>query len=285
MRTGKKIPLASFHDRARGLEVFELKAKPSFSPIDLNIFALTETLDWSLSDRMRFWYVRAEDEKPSDSLGIFSVSPHLLVHRLDKEEDAFCHCVVNMDGEVVIWSNDSDYAEDFFGKLFVDVAPAFHEIKDWEIKSGWLDAPQVIAMFSGSLDGAIGWADRIPPAINRSVEEAKTSYDLKNWNSCVVMCRRALEAIMEFAFQRFFKEDPKGLDFNTIVRRFEKEKPNVMPKHWIGVLDSVRNIGNVAGAHPQEVKGYKFTRLDADLALFNTVRFRQAYFSKIDKDV
>jgi HEPN domain-containing protein len=284
MRARKRIPLVSFHEWARRQEVFELKAKPSFTPIDFNIFALTENLDWSLSDRLRFWHVLAEDERPSDLHGVSNIPPHLTVHRLDKEEDVFCRCIVNIDGEVVIWSNDSDYAEDFFGKLFVNVPPSFHEIRDWEITRGWLDAPHVTEMFRGALDGAIGWANRIPPAINRSVEEAKASYDLKNWNSCVVMCRRALEAIMQFAFQRFFKQDPRGMDFNGIVRRFEKEKPNVIPKHWIGVLDCVRSIGNVPGAHPQEVKGYKFTRLDAELALFNTVRFREAYFSKIDKD-
>jgi hypothetical protein len=87
---------------------------------------------------------------------------------------------------------------------------------------------------------------------------------------------------MQFAFRRFFEKDPKGMDLNAIVRKFENEKRDVIPKHWIGVLDSVRNIGNVPGAHP-EGKGYKFTRVDADLALLQTVAFREAYFSKIDR--
>ena len=280
----KKIALASFHGKAQGLEVFELKAKPGFAPIDLNLFALTETMDWSLSDRMRFWYVQADDEKLPETVGIFNVSPHLLLRRLDKEEDTFCHCRVNMDGEVVIWSNDSDYAEHFFGKVFVNVPPSFHEIQDWGISRQWLDAPSIVAMFTGSLAGAIGWGDRVPPGIDRSIEEAKANYDLEKWNPCVVMCRRALEELMQLAFRRFFERDPKGLDFNAIIRRFEKEKQDVIPKHWIGVLDSVRNIGNVPGAHP-DGKAYKFTRIDADLALLQTVAFREAYFSKIDKDV
>jgi HEPN domain-containing protein len=280
----RKIPLASFKDDAQGLGVFELKAKPEFAPIDFNIFALTETIDWSTSDRMRFWYVQADNEKLPDPLGIFNVSPHFLLRRLDKEEDAFCHCRVNMDGEVVIWSNDSDYAEDFFGKVFVNVPPAFHEIRDWKISKEWLNAASAIAMFLGSLNGAMGWTDRIPPTIDRSIEEAKANYDLKKWNPCVVMCRRAVEELMQLAFRRFFEQDPKELDFNDIIRRFEKEKRDVIPKHWIGVLDSVRSIGNVPGAHP-EVKGYKFTRVDADLALTQTVAFREAYFSKIDKEV
>lgn len=139
-------------------------------------------------------------------------------------------------------------------------------------------------MFLGSLDGAIGWTDRIPPGIDRSIEEAKANYDLKKWNPCVVMCHRALEETMQFAYPRFFKQNVKGLDFNAIIRRFEKEKSDVIPKHWIGVLDSVRNIGNVPGAHPER-KDYKFTRVDADLALLQTIAFRETYFSKIDEDV
>jgi HEPN domain-containing protein len=280
--TGKRIPLASFHERTQGLEVFELKAKPCFAPIDFNIFALTETMDWSPSDRMRFWYVQAEDQKLPESLQVFDVAPHLLLHRLDREEDAFCHCHVGFDGEVVIWSNDSDYAEDFFARVFVNVPPSFREAKDWETSREWSDSLSIVEMFRGSLDGARSWTSRVPPAIDRSIEEAKANYDLRNWNSCVVMCRRALEAIMQLAFRRFFDKDPKGMDLNAIVRKFENEKREVIPKHWIGVLDSVRNIGNVPGAHP-EGKGYKFTRVDADLALLQTVAFREAYFSKIDR--
>ena len=282
--TGKKVPLKSFNDSSVKLELFELKAMPSFSPIDFNIFAMTEILDWSLSDRLRFWH-GSKDLRQLGPTSIFDVKPHILVRRLDKEEDAFCHCTISMDGEVTIWSNDSDYAQDFFSRLFVNVPPSFHGIEDWKITRRWLDAPQEIASFTGSLNGAISWVDRIPQAIDRSIVEAKASYDQKNWNACVVMCRRALEAVMKFAFRRFFDQEPKGLSFNDIVRKFEKEKPTVIPKHLISILDSVRDIGNVPGAHPEQVKGYKVTRLDADLALLNTVAFREAYFSKIDKDV
>lgn len=283
-RTGKKVPLKSFGNGRAKLELFELEATPSFSPIDLNIFAMTEILDWSLSDRLRFWHA-AKDLGQLGPASVFDIKPHILVRRLDKEEDAFCHCTISMDGEVTIWSNDSNYAEDFFSRLFLNVPPSFHGIEDWKIARRWLDAAQEIAMFTGSLNGAMGWTDRVPQAIERSIEEAKASYDQKNWDACVVMCRRALEAIMKFAFRRFFQQEPKGLRFNEIIRKFETEKPDVIPKHLVGILDSVRDIGNVPGAHPQQVKGYKVTRLDADLALLNTVAFREAYFSKIDKDV
>ena len=276
--------MASFQNDTHGLEIFELKAKPEFAPIDFNIFTLTETLDWSTSDRMRFWYIQADNEKLPEPLSVFNAAPHLLLRRLDKEEDAFCHCSISMYGDVVTWSNDSDYAENFFSKVFVNVPPSFHETKDWKMSRGWLSAPSTIAMFLGSLHGAMGWTDRIPPTIDRSIEEAKANYDLKKWNPCVVMCRRALEELMQVAFRRFFEQESKGLDFNDIIRRFEKEKRDVIPKHWISVLDSVRSIGNVPGAHP-EAKGYKFTRVDADLAMLQTVAFREAYFSKIDKEI
>ena len=43
--TSKGTPLKSFHNGSTKLELFELKATPSFSPIDFNIFTLTEILD------------------------------------------------------------------------------------------------------------------------------------------------------------------------------------------------------------------------------------------------
>jgi len=280
----KKIPLLSYYDKTEDLEVFQLTAKATFRPIDLNIFALTETMNWSLSDRMRFWYAGGEGESLPQPKEIFDVKPQLFLRKLDTEEDAFCQCQIDMHGEVLMLSNDSKYAEGFFVRVFVNVPPSFHGLDDWEISKEWIRAPLIVAGFCGSLSGARGWTDRIPPGIERSIEEAKTNYDSGKWNPCVVMCRRALEEIMQFAYRRFFEQEPKGLDLNDIIRKFEKEKPHVIPKHWIGALDSVRNIGNVPGAHPAG-SDYVFTRVDADLALLQTVAFREAYFSKIDRDV
>ena len=279
-----KIPLASFLKQAGNLQVFELKAQASFRPIDLNVFALTETMNWSASDRMRFWYVASENEQLPQQLAKLNVAPNLFLRKLDREEDSLCQCQVNLHGELTIWSNDSNYAEEFFAKVFVNVPPSFHELEEWTISRQWIQTPETIAMFQGSLAGAMGWTDRIPPGIDRSIEEARTNYNLKKWNPCVVMCRRALEESMQFAYRRFFKQNPKGLDFNAILRKFEKEKPDAIPKHWIGVLGSVRTLGNVPGAHPA-VKGYNFSRVDAELALLQTAAFREAYFSKIDKDI
>ncbi len=128
----KKVPLVSFRQRVPHLEVFELRARPNFTPLDFNIFAFTQNLDWSLSDRFRFWHVLAEDKSLSGSLSVSSFPLHLTLHRLDKEADAFCRCIVNIDGEVVVWSNDGDYAENFFDELFVNVPPSFHGITDWK---------------------------------------------------------------------------------------------------------------------------------------------------------
>ena len=97
--------------------------------------------------------------------------------------------MISMDGEITIWSNDSDYAGDFFRRLFVNVPPSFHGIEDWKIAQRWVVAPQEIAAFTGSLNGAIGWTDRVPQSIDRSIEEARASHDQKNWDACVVMCR------------------------------------------------------------------------------------------------
>jgi len=282
--TAKRVALNAYYENAQNLEVFKLTAKAKSSPIDFDIFALTETMNWSLSDRMRFWYADTTGKKSPEPQAIFNVSPGIYLRKLDREEDAFCVCDVNMNGEIELWSNDGNYAEGFFFKVFVNVPPTFYGLDDWEISKQWIQTPEIITMFQGSLDGALGWTERVPSGIDRSIEEAKTNYELKKWNPCVVMCRRALEEIMEFAYRRFFNQEPKGLDFNTIIRKFENERSDVIPKHWINVLDSVRNIGNVPGAHPTK-KDYKFTRIDAELSLLQTTAFREAYFSKIDREV
>jgi hypothetical protein len=278
----KKIPLKSFREKAPNLEVFELSAKASFTPIDFNIFALTQTMDWTISDRMRFWYLWTEDEKLPLQPSVSKIPPHFTIRRLDREEDSLCCCQVSIDGEVMILSNSDSDAQEFFASVFLDVPPSFRAIKDWDVSKQWQRTPRITDWFRAAVDAATGWPERIPPGIDRSIEDAKMNYGLRKWNPCVVMCRRALEEIMRFAFRRFFKQDPENLGFNAIVRKFEKEKPDALPKHWISVLDSVRNLGNVPGAHPP-IKRYKFSRVDAQLALLQTTAFREAYFTKIDK--
>jgi len=261
-----------------------LEAKPIFTPIDFNIFALTETMDWTLSDRMRFWYHPTHENKLPQQSAVSKIPPHLTIRRLDREEDSLCYCQVILNGELIILSNSDSYANDFFAKVFLNVSPSFRGIDDWHVSRHWLTTNDLVERFRAAVDAAMGWTERVPSGIDRSIEEATMNYRLKKWNPCVVMCRRALEGIMQFAFRRFFKQNPKDLNFNAIVRKFEKEKPDVIPKHWIGVLDSVRSLGNIPGAHPS-TKHYKFTRIDAEIALLQTNAFREAYFMKIDADL
>jgi len=62
------------------------------------------------------------------------------------------------------------------------------------------------------------------------------------------MCRRALQALMKVAYEKFFGVKPgKGSDLNGIIRSFEKLSPAPIPRHWLNIADAVRNIGNVTG--------------------------------------
>src|SRR3989442_3392032 len=110
-------------------------------------------------------------------------------------------------------------------------------------------------MLAAHADGAKGWQDSfLQPDTERSLAEASRSYGSKNWLSCLVMCRRATESIMETAYTKAFGKEPKGLGLNGILRSFERQNPAVIPRHWINLLDSIRNIGNVPGGHLIEPK-------------------------------
>ena len=93
------------------------------------------------------------------------------------------------------------------------------------------------------------------------------------------MCRRALQALMEVAYEKFFSAEPgQGFDLNGIIRKFENATPLLVPRHWLNIADAVRNIGNVPGAHPRAIPGYRFSKSDAFLAYNNTAAFVSAYF-------
>jgi hypothetical protein len=51
------------------------------------------------------------------------------------------------------------------------------------------------------------------------------------------------------------------------------------------VVDSIRVIGNVPAAHPEEIEGYKFSKIDAEFTFASTQYFIDQYFSKIDKEM
>lgn len=140
--------------------------------------------------------------------------------------------------------------------------------------------------------GAIGWDPllQIPPNINQSLEEAHKALLIANYRSCVVMCRRTIEAVLKYAFKRLLSEeavDSRGppLSLYSMIARFKGCQPQIIPIHLLHLLDSVRLIGNVPGAHATEIEGYRFTRSDAEFTLATVSYFLQQYFSKIDDEV
>lgn len=273
--------------------VFQIKAEPRFSPIDFNIKLFIEKKGWGPSDRFRFWFITEKRQVDNPLLEkLINPEPHILIRKLDVEEDCFCHCEISLDGNVKIYGNDSQYAEEFFMDLFVNLPPSFHRPKEWKIMRRWVKDEYLLAFFVGSLQGALGWTgyEKIPGEIKESFDEAIQAFEAKHYKSCVVMCRRVIEAVMRLAYKRFFKKEPRspnGRDFSLyeIIRKFQKDKLGIIPPHLINTLEYVRNLGNIPGAHPKPIPNYRFTRQDAEGALFNTQLFLYSYFNKIDKEI
>ncbi len=210
----------------------------------------------------------------------------------DREEDSFITVHINLDGEIVVLSNNRDYAKRYVNRLFLECPPAFHSTDELKILEEWTDDPRICAMFLGMLSGALGWdtVNTIPPAIRTSLEEAEKALSIVNYHSCVVMCRRTIEALLRFAFPRLLGNpavDNKGrpLTLDAMIQQFGKQKPLPIPNHLLHVLDSIRSIGNVPGAHATEIEGYKFSKHDAEFTLSSVFYFIEQYFSKIDKEV
>jgi hypothetical protein len=276
----RAIPISEYVPKTLGkielkkLSVFKLDATPQSSPIDLNVAALCEESGWSLSDRLRFWHtLNGESPLPG---------ARMTIRKLDLDEQALVHCHVEPDGKLRILSNSKEYATRFFNSVFLGSPPAFHSRKDWKITSVWVSDETTVTFFAGSAAGALGWGPKVPHEIEDSMKEAFRGIEKRNWKSCVVMCRRALQALMEVAYEKHFGVKPgKGLDLNGIIRSFEKLVPPPIPRHWLNIADAVRNIGNVPGAHPRQIPSYRFSKGDAKLAYSNTSSFVSAYFEKI----
>jgi HEPN domain-containing protein len=270
----KYVPKKFGKTALKNLSVFKLDAMPKSSPIDLDVSALSEESGWSLSDRLRFWHtLNGKSPLPAT---------RLTIRKLELEEQALVLCHVEADGTLTILSNSKEYATRFFNNVFVGNPPAFRNRKDWKLKSVWVKDETTVAFFAGTAAGALGWGPAVPHKIEDSIKEALRGIEKRNWKSCVVMCRRALQALMEVAYEKFFGAKPgKGLDLNGIIRSFEKLSPSPIPRHWLNIADAVRNIGNVPGAHPRPIPGYRFSKGDATLAYSNTSSFVSAYFEKI----
>jgi hypothetical protein len=77
----------------------------------------------------------------------------------------------------------------------------------------------------------------------------------------------------------------KAMMLNDLTNAFRNTKPPPIPHHLLNIVDAVRLIGNVPGAHAAEIPGYQFSRSDAEFALATAHHFIDMYFSKIDTEV
>jgi hypothetical protein len=110
-----RFSLDKYADPSKAPPVFRLIAKPDFCPIDLNLAFLAKT-GWLQSvDRLRFHYERSADDQPAHPLAqmLESVPAHLLVRRLDREEDRFATVRLFVSGEIELLANDEAYAHEF----------------------------------------------------------------------------------------------------------------------------------------------------------------------------
>src|SRR5882724_1334752 len=294
MSSGSKQSIDSYTDSATSAPVYCLLAKAQFSPLDLNVSFLQRT-GWNQSvDRLRF-HVEYEsgvvhDHPLAKILG--DVEPHILIRRLDRDEDRFISLQATIDGEITILSNDAEFARSFFAGLFLDCPPSFHASSDFQISEEWKTDKHTKGLFAGMLAGALGWdpAHSIPDNVQESLDEAKRSLEIANYRSCVAMSRRTLEAVLKFGYERLLKQKPvnkkgHGLMLNDMIQKFRSQKPLAIPEHLLHVADSIRVIGNVPGAHATDIANYHFSRSDAEFALYATIHFLDQYFSKIDTEV
>lgn len=294
MTSQQRYPLASYADEHAASPVFAFEAVPNFSPLDINI-ALLNQIGWNQAlDRMRFHPQRQSHTTSTHPLAeaIQSITPHLLIRHLDRDEDRFVSVQIAISGNVTVLSNDSEYARLFFQGLFLECPPAFHSIHDVEVRESWHSDPTLRAMFLGMLMGAQGWdpSHSIPENISQSLDEAKKSLDIANYRSCVVMCRRTLEAVLKFGYERLLKRKPvnskgQGLMLNDLIQAFRASKPAIVPAHLLHIADAIRLLGNIPGAHAAEIPDYHFSRSDAEFALYSASHFLDQYFSKIDMEV
>lgn len=290
----EKISIQDYSTSEEPLPIYRIKIRPEVTPIDLNVQFIMEE-GWNQTDRLRFhteMEIIVEKKHPLAKM-IEHMKPHIFLRRYDIEEDSFIAISIFVDGEIQILSNDKEYAREYVSGLFLNFPPAFYTTDQFEFREErWVVDSGIYAMFIGMLMGAIGWDPslQIPPAIHQSLEEARKALSIANYRSCVVMCRRTIEALLKFAFPRLLGTkaiDVRGrtLSLYAMIERFKEQQPPIIPIHLLHLLDSVRLIGNVPGAHAVEIEGYQFTKSDAEYALATVHYFLEQYFSKIDKEV
>ena len=290
----EKIPLNYYTESEKVIPLYMMKIKTEVSPIDFNIQFIKED-GWNQTDRLRLHLDREIPVMKDYPIAqvIERIKPHILLRRFNIEEDFFIAISIYLNGDIELLSNEKISAKKYLGNLFCDFPPSFYSAEQFEIvEERWVEDEGIYAMFLGMLTGAMGWDPllQVPPAIKQSLEEAGTALSIANYRSCIVMCRRTIEALLKFAFRRLLGIEPvdKGgrtLSLDKMIEKFREQRPQIIPIHLINLLDSIRLIGNVPGAHAVEIEGYPFTRSDSEYALASIHYFLEQYFSKIDKEV
>lgn len=294
MTKAHQYSLNSYTGSISDTPIFRLHAKANFSPLDINLAFLARS-GWNQSiDRLRLHAESPSDAPPGHPLAqvLGWLRPHLLIRRLDRDEDRFAAVHASINGEIIVFSNDAEFARTLLAGIFLECPPSFHTLDELEITEEWKTDDQTRALFAGMLTGALGWdpSHNIPDNIQHSLDEAKRSLEIANYRSCVAMSRRTLEAVLKFGYQRLLKKEPvnkkgHGLMLNDMIQEFRGQKPSPIPDHLLHVADSIRLIGNVPGAHAAEIPNYHFSRSDAEFTLYATIHFLDQYFSKIDQEV
>jgi len=271
-----KLPSQDYTTSEKQLPIYRVLFHSEVTPVDLNLQFIIEE-GWNQTDRLRFHSdieIPVDEEQPLFEI-LKAREPHILLRRFNIEEDSFIAVSIFMNGDITILSNNKEYTQKYVSGLFLNFPPRFYTSDQFEIiEEGWIEDEMVCAMFCGMLMGALGWAPllQIPPAIRQSLDEARKSISIANCRSCVVMCRRTIEALLKFAFPRLLGEEAtnnrgRSLSLYAMIDKFKQRQPLVIPIHLLHLLDSIRLIGNVPGAHAVEIEGYRFTKSDAEYAL------------------
>ena len=292
MNEMKHIPIENYFSDSPKKAVYRISGVPNFSPLDINLVFL-HSKGWSINaDRMRF-HTETKSKIPEDhpmAQIISNLKPQLLLRKIDKEEDYFVCIQIMIDGSIQVLSNDSDKAIEYIRGLFLGFPPSFKEPEDISVQSEWSDDETTFAMFCGMLHGAYSWdpSHDLPPFLEESIQEAHKSLEIGNYKSCVVMCRRSIEALMKFSYKRLLGKEPlnkkkKPLTLSGLINGMKGK--GKIPDHLLFVADSLRLLGNVPGAHAAEIENYRFTRYDAEFATASTLYFVEQYFTMIDTEI
>ena len=159
MTSNLKHSLATYLDSPNGAPVFSLRANPNFSPLDFNV-AFLERMGWNQSvDRLRFHIAQRANDSSDHPFArmLTEMEPHILIRRLDRDEDRFVSVQASVNGEIKVLSNDSDFARSFFAGLFLECPPSFHTFEEFDFSEEWETGSETKARFAGMLAGALGW--------------------------------------------------------------------------------------------------------------------------------